>query len=199
MQKIWYASVGVVLFLIVGYVFFSQENPKYPKFIAEKRFEKERFFSTSPQSPFKDKSLVARLAYFAPDVRYKVEARIEILENKTDIDIKTSKGTTETYLKYAYLHFTLAGKDLKLLALRKNRRDPFLWVGFKDETSGKETYGAGRYLDLAYQNGQKKVTLDFNLAYNPYCVYDKTGFVCPIPPRENTLPTRIEAGEKDLR
>lgn len=198
MQKIWYASIGVVIFIILGYTFFSIDDPKYANRIAQKRFEIERFFLHSDKSPFKDKNKVKQLAYFEPNERYKVEATVEVLEKPQPIDIKTSQGATETYLGYAYLHFELQGKPYKLFALRRKRFDPMLWVGFKDQTSGKESYGAGRYLDLAYRNGQKKITLDFNLAYNPYCAYNE-GFVCPIPPQENNLPTRIEAGEKNMK
>lgn len=197
MQKIWYASVGVVLFLILGYVFFSQEDPKYPNRIEDKRFQQERFFLYSENSPFKDKSQIPRLAYFAPDVRYKVEATIKVFEKPIPTEVKTSKGTVQNSMKYAYLEFTLLGKSYKLLALR-DKFSPLLWVGFTDATTGKETYGGGRYLELPYRNGQKKITLDFNLAYNPYCAYSEV-YACPIPPKENALPTRIEAGEKNLK
>jgi uncharacterized protein (DUF1684 family) len=65
---------------------------------------------------------------------------------------------------------------------------------FKDRTSGRETYGGGRFLESEMpKNG--KVILDFNKAYNPYCVFDSYSS-CPIPLKENTLITRVEAGEK---
>ena len=69
-----------------------------------------------------------------------------------------------------------------------------LFFMFKDRTSGRETYGAGRYLDTEMpKNG--KVVLDFNKAYNPYCALNPNSS-CPIPPKQNTLLTRVEAGEK---
>ncbi|TAE11374.1 MAG: DUF1684 domain-containing protein [Bacteroidetes bacterium] len=198
MNKILYGIVGAILVAIVAYTFLSQGKEDYTKAIAQKRFEKERFFLNAPNSPFKDKQQVQRLAYFAPDERYKVQASIEVLENPETVEIPMSGGKPEMYLRYAYLHFSLAGKAYKLTAYRKTQQSPMLWVGFRDETSGKESYGGGRYLDLAYRNGQKTIALDFNLAYNPFCAYSE-GFACPIPPRENTLPTRIEAGEKNLK
>lgn len=72
-----------------------------------------------------------------------------------------------------------------------------LFVPFVDETSGKETYGSGRYLDLEQARGDDYV-LDFNMAYNPYCAYNDD-YVCPIPPRENKLPIEIRAGEKTYK
>ena len=65
---------------------------------------------------------------------------------------------------------------------------------FLDATSGTETYGAGRYLDI-YPEDDGTYALDFNLAYHPSCVYDPK-FSCPLTPAENRLPDRIEAGER---
>jgi uncharacterized protein len=72
-----------------------------------------------------------------------------------------------------------------------------LFLAFGDATSGNETYGAGRYLDInKVPGGASTITLDFNKAYNPYCAYDYT-FSCPLPPRENLLNAAIKAGEKN--
>lgn len=71
-----------------------------------------------------------------------------------------------------------------------------LFVPFLDATSGTETYGAGRYLDLEPEE-DGTYTLDFNLAYHPSCVYD-IRYSCPLTPAENRLPIRIEAGERLL-
>ena len=71
---------------------------------------------------------------------------------------------------------------------------PNLFVPFLDQTSGTETYGAGRYLDIE-PDEDGTYALDFNLAYHPSCVYD-VRFSCPLTPAENRLDTRIEAGER---
>ena len=70
-----------------------------------------------------------------------------------------------------------------------------LFLAFADATSGDETYGAGRYLDVKKVPGATTVTLDFNKAYNPYCAYSDN-FSCPFPPKENILSIPIKAGEK---
>ena len=70
-----------------------------------------------------------------------------------------------------------------------------LFIPFTDLTGGKTTYGGGRYLDVKATLSNKKVWVDFNLAYNPYCAYN-VNFSCPIPPKQNHLPMAIEAGEQ---
>ena len=198
MQKILYIAIATVLCAILGYSFWSESGVPHKDVILEKRFEKERYFLQSPQSPFKNKELVKRLAYFAPNKAFCVQASVQVLENRDEAQVKMSGGEVETYLRYAYLEFSWQGKPYKLLALRKSPIDPHLWVGFRDATSGKTSYGGGRYLDLDYRNGQTSLTLDFNLAYNPYCAYSPD-FTCPLPPKENNLPIAIEAGEKDFQ
>ena len=70
-------------------------------------------------------------------------------------------------------------------------------MAFWDQTSGAETYGGGRYIDL-FQQREHEITIDFNLAYNPYCVYDYS-YSCPLPPAENRLTVPVRAGEKMYR
>jgi uncharacterized protein (DUF1684 family) len=73
---------------------------------------------------------------------------------------------------------------------------PGYFLPFRDATSGKASYGAGRYLDIE-PNSDGTVTIDFNLAYNPFCAYNDA-YSCPLPPTENWLQVPIEAGEKDF-
>ncbi len=74
------------------------------------------------------------------------------------------------------------------------REDPNLFIPFRDATSGVESYGAARYLDLEVAHNDR-YSVDFNYAYNPYCAYSDA-YVCPLPPRENWLGVPIRAGEK---
>jgi uncharacterized protein (DUF1684 family) len=101
-------------------------------------------------------------------------------------------------MEYAYAEFDLGGFHNKLLILEGIGIGPVrgkLFLAFGDATSAGETYGAGRYLDIAKAPGSKTVLLDFNQAYNPYCAYtDK--FSCPLPPVENLLEIAVKAGEK---
>ncbi len=114
----------------------------------------------------------------------------------------TYSGKTKEHVAYAVVSFVLGGKPQQLTLYRSlnlmklpNYRD-YLFLPFKDATSGKETYGGGRYIDLRTGDIKDgKVPLDFNRAYNPYCAYEE-GYSCPIPPATNRLSMAIEAGEK---
>ena len=113
------------------------------------------------------------------------------------IQIPMTDGTLERYIKQAFAEFELQGKTHRLLLLQAanegDRRKYFL--AFADDTSGEETYGGGRFLDVR-QDGQNSITIDFNLVYNPYCTYNPD-YACPIPPKENLLTIPIRAGEKN--
>jgi uncharacterized protein len=92
-----------------------------------------------------------------------------------------------------YLVFRLLGRELRLYPFREQPNSKVLLLVFRDLTTGKETYEGGRFLDIELQN--EEVVLDLNKAYNPPCAF--TPFVsCPLPPKQNRLPVRIEAGEK---
>ena len=86
----------------------------------------------------------------------------------------------------------------KLIAFKpiENEVEGSLFLPFRDRTSGKESYPAARYLDIREEKGLE-YTLDFNLAYNPYCAYSDD-YVCPLSPPENSLRIEIRAGEKRL-
>jgi uncharacterized protein (DUF1684 family) len=111
----------------------------------------------------------------------------------------TSTGTRQAYLRSGAFTFEIEGRSLKLIVY-KSTEDPYarsLFIPFSDETSGRETYAAGRYLDIEEQAGDD-YELDFNMAYNPYCAYSEE-YTCPIPPVENKLPVKILAGEKNYK
>jgi uncharacterized protein len=132
------------------------------------------------------------IEYFPADERYRVAARF-VAERRT-IPILNVLGQTEPSECPGYAAFRLNGQDLRLYPILEEPGAKELFYIFRDQTTGKETYGAGRFLYSALpQDGQ--VTLDFNKAYNPPCAFTPYA-TCPLPPRENHLPVRIEAGEK---
>src|SRR2546429_9786608 len=111
----------------------------------------------------------------------------------------TSTGPRQAYLRYGALAFEMEGRSLKLIVY-KSAEDPYarsLFIPFSDETSGRETYAAVRYLDLEGQ-GSDDYELDFNPAYKSYCAYGEQ-YTCPIPSIENKLPVKILAGEKNYK
>lgn len=191
----------VVVFVVIGFYSFqgSQDESSYVQGIEKERDTKDRFMRTSAESPFANTPNEYKgLNYYPPDVKYRVIASLHPVDNKKTVVLATNDGTEERYLEYAYAEFKFDGVSNRLLILEILEPGAFqgkLFLAFGDETSARETYGAGRYLDVAKKPGSNTITLDFNLAYNPYCAYNDS-FTCPLPPRENLLSIPIRAGEK---
>lgn len=162
---------------------------------------KHQNFASNPYGPLRSNQLEF-LSYYEPSEEYKVEARVEILENEKPFRMPTYDGTSNMYQRYALLHFTIADQDHILTAyqsvpdLSRPTQSTHLFLPFMDNTNGPETYGGGRYIDLNTEHIKDgKLTIDFNKAYNPYCAYSN-GYRCPQPPVENSLAIAILAGEK---
>ncbi len=166
------------------------------------RKEKDAFFRESPHSPIPiaERSAFQGLRYFpfAADFAYEVE--LQELEDPEEVVMATSAtGEEALYHRVGYFEFEVEGSPQRLYAYRSAHEHehgrPSLFLPFRDASSGKDSYGAGRYLDLEVSPSGRYV-LDFNLAYNPYCAYSER-YVCPLPPGENWLRVGIRAGEKD--
>ena len=132
------------------------------------------------------------LDYFAADPAYRLDAAFVPYAEPRETTVMTAVGTTTTLLVPGEVEFKLGGQQLKLLPMVSEPGDKKLWFIFKDGTSGKETYGF-RYLYGDLAGG--RVKLDFNRAYNPPCAFTPYA-TCPLPPRENRLDVRVEAGER---
>ena len=187
------AIIAVILF----YSFRGGESrEEYIERIATVRAEKDVFFKYNSESPFANHSESFKgLIYYQPDPDYKVNARLSLSDKKEVITLGTNDDQTKAYKNFGIAEFELGGITNHLLILEMY--EPFdgkLFLAFADQTSTEETYGAGRYLDVEYSGGDF-LTLDFNLAYNPYCAYVE-GYSCPFPPPDNLLETPIKAGEK---
>ncbi|MDH4092191.1 MAG: DUF1684 domain-containing protein [Cyclobacteriaceae bacterium] len=190
----------VVVLLSVMYAFMGgQDQTAYINEIQKEREDKERFMRNSSESPFVEAQMdFSRLHYYPVDIRYKVIANLIPIQNKRTIILATNDGNEQRYIEYAFAEFDLDGYHNKLLILEVLEMGPSrgkLFLAFGDATSAVDTYGSGRYLDVAKTPGSSTITLDFNKAYNPYCAYvDK--YSCPFPPPENLLQVSIKAGEK---
>ncbi len=134
------------------------------------------------------------LDYFPADPRFRVTADFVPYESPKEVSVPTVLGTVETMRAPGRVRFELDGRSLSLEPVLEDPGAAELFFIFKDATSGRETYPAGRYL-YAPLPKDGKVVLDFNKAYNPPCAFTPYA-TCPYPPRENWLPVRIEAGEK---
>lgn len=139
------------------------------------------------------------LPYYPVDERYRVPASLRVAQGTEIIELGTSTGVPRRMRKVGTLAFTLEGEPLTLTAFAdlddsQLRR---LFVPFGDLTNGSDTYHGGRYLDLD-RTGSGVYDLDFNRAYNPFCVFDPS-YECPVPPRENRMQVQVHAGEKMRR
>jgi len=162
---------------------------------------KDSFFTQQWQSPIppQDKPRFKCLAYYPPDPGYRFELELHEHPEKQVVRMAYSKGNEQDFLRWGEFRFTISGKEQALQAYKANPQEERLFVPFKDATSGKETYGAGRYLDLEPERDRTadgKWILDFNQAYNPWCVYSEA-YTCPFVPMENRLEVPILAGEKN--
>ena len=129
--------------------------------------------------------------WFAVNAGYRVEAAFTPYAQPKQLKIPDTTGRARPMQAPGYVTFRLNGETLRLDPVVSGAE---LFFMFKDRTSGRETYGVGRFLESEMpKNG--KVVLDFNKAYNPYCAFNPYSS-CPIPPRQNSLITRVEAGER---
>jgi uncharacterized protein (DUF1684 family) len=134
------------------------------------------------------------LDWFPVRESYRVTARFVPYEPPKAIPIANVLGTVEPMPSPGYVVFSLNGREFHLDPVLEDPAAKELFFIFRDETAGKQTYPAGRFLyaDLPKDG---RVVLDFNKAYSPPCAF--TSFAtCPLPPRQNRLDVRIEAGEK---
>jgi uncharacterized protein (DUF1684 family) len=132
------------------------------------------------------------IEYYSADPAYRVSAAW-VAEPKK-IPILNILGQTEDMESPGVAVFSLHGQEYRLRPVLETADAAELFFIFRDQTSGKETYGAGRFLYSAMPK-DGKVELDFNKAYNPPCAFTPYA-TCPLPPTENRLPIKIEAGEK---
>lgn len=128
------------------------------------------------------------------DANYRVVARFEPYATPKKIPIANIIGTTTDEVAPGRLHFSLEGKEYSVEPILE-QGETDLFVIFRDQTSGKTTYPAGRFLYAKPAGPDGTTILDFNKAYNPPCAFTQFA-TCPLPPRQNWLPVKIEAGEK---
>jgi len=165
------------------------------------RRQKDKWMQESPDSPLEhhQRHTFSGLNYFPIDAAYRVTATLDRDTKPHTIQIQTTTGEWKEYNHFGVLHFALAGQPLTLnvyqpMGENAHKGDRELFVPFRDRTAPKETYGAGRYLEIRAQKGDDYI-LDFNRSANPWCAYSPN-FSCTIPPPENHLPVEVRAGEK---
>ena len=167
----------------------------------QEREQKDRFFREHPQAPipFEERRNFQGLDYYPPDPNIRFELELHEHTDKQVTQIEDTGGNLRDMIRWGEFRFRIGDVECTLQAYKSDPNEERLFIPFKDATSGKETYGAGRYLDLDYQRDrtpEEKWILDLNRAYNPWCAYSMN-YVCPFVPAENWLKVPVLAGEKD--
>ena len=142
-----------------------------------------------------------KMKFYPVQQQYRISAIFEKKENSKWFWMNTSGNTKQQYRVYGIIRFNVHDTTVALhiyqsrSLMSSEKYKEHLFIPFTDLTSGRETYGGGRYIDLNIDDIiNNAYMIDFNKAYNPYCAYT-TGYNCPIPPIENDLSVAIKAGE----
>jgi uncharacterized protein (DUF1684 family) len=177
----------------------SQSNEGWQRW----RTVRNQLFATHPQSPIpaEHRAGFAGLPLFDYDPAARVLGEVmPAAAERYDIATSGEEGGSYSFTRFAVARFELSGGPLELELYWLEGYGGGLFLPFRDGTSGRETYGAGRYLfdtvkgaDLGMQGD--RLVLDFNFAYNPSCAYDPK-WVCPLAPPPNRLDVPIRAGER---
>jgi uncharacterized protein len=166
----------------------------------EFRAAKDDFFRHDPDSPL---TLTQRgsfdgLSYFPEEdaLRIRTELETEGVDLDERIVMQTTTGGEQVYRRAGVIRFDVDGEAAQLTLYASDDAHD-LFVPFRDATSGNESYGAGRYLEVDPPGPDGRVVVDLNAAYNPFCAYNPE-WSCPIPPGENWLRVPIRAGERSF-
>jgi len=190
------------LLFIIFSVFLNAQTKK-ENIEAIKKFQKElnAEYLNPKESPLRGDNLknFKKHPFFPIDLKYRVTAKFVKTENPVPFELPTSSGKFQSYQEFGKAIFEIDGKNyeltiyqnLRLIQMEKYK--DHLFLPFRDETNGKETYGGGKYMDLKIPKGDE-IVLDFNQSYQPYCAYNAFDYNCPIVPENNKLPVKILAG-----
>lgn len=195
------AKLLLFVLLFVGTNLYSQQQFN-EQAVADFQKDMNKHYADSTASPLKKKDLKVfqSLDFFPASADFFVQATFIRTEKEKPFKMPTTTDRKPLYVKYGELHFTIKGTKCQLNVYqnvefsKKTGYKDDLFLPFTDLTSGVESYGGGRYIDLRMQEGEHWV-VDFNQAYNPYCAYNEI-YSCPIPPQENDLKVEVKAGVK---
>jgi len=197
-----YFFLFFTLLFIQANLFAMQEETAYSEINAFQNKLNQEFLNkeTSILLP-EDFESFEGLEFYPIDLNYRVIASFLRTPGEKPFLMPTTTERRPEYVKYAELHFDIDNQNFVLEVFQntkpKEGYENYLFLPFTDLTSGDGSYGGGRYIDVFEPEGDK-ITLDFNLSYNPYCVYNSK-YSCPIPPEQNDLKIRVEAGIKDFK
>ncbi|WP_439127528.1 DUF1684 domain-containing protein [Polaribacter sp.] len=164
-------------------------------------------FKDASKSPLKKRDLkkFKGLDFFPVDSSFIVTAKLKRTKNAPVFEMPTTTDRKPLYKEYGVLTFTLKGQNYTLTIyqnqgnLEDEEYKDYLFLPFTDDTSGNESYGGGRYMDVKTTDiSNNTITLNFNNTYNPYCAYNDR-YSCPLTPRKNHLDIEIKVGIKAFK
>jgi len=158
-------------------------------------------YKTVGESPLRgeDFDLFKGHDFFPINLAFRVQAKLEVTQNTPFFGMKTTSSKLSQERVYGYVTFTLNNTEVRLPVyqskdlMRTTEYADYLFFNFTDETNGEQTYSGGRYIDLRIPKEGDVITIDFNMAYNPYCAYS-AGYSCPLVPAENHIAMEVLAG-----
>jgi uncharacterized protein len=197
-------------FLIISIIFtfiscgkkYTPKQEKYIKSIEKFRQEKNKEMKNDPSSPFnQDKNAHFKpLNYFDVNPNFVFKSKLFRYDKKDTVIIFGTKGEKRKIVRFGYVYINYKNNKYKLNVYKGTTPSgtDYYTIWFTDKTTGNETYGVGRYLDFDLNPDSNYVyTIDFNLAYNPYCAYSAK-YSCAIPSKEDHLELAVDAGEKNF-
>jgi uncharacterized protein (DUF1684 family) len=195
-------TIFILLVLIASEISIAQDISAAIEEIAAYQAEQSEEFKNPETSILEPKDLdhFEKLDYYPIDLKFVVEAKFVRTPDEKPFLMPTTTDRLPEYVKYGEVHFEIDQKKLSLNLYQNTTpsEDPeykdYLFLPFTDLTSGDGSYGGGRFMDAYIPDGET-IVLDFNRSYNPYCAYNPR-YSCPIPPQENDLMVRVEAGIK---
>ena len=201
-----YKIAQVILFVILLLVAcscgrnYTPEQKVYIAGIEKERKAKDISFRNDIDSPFNHKSKIhfEPLKYYDVDPSFVFQSKLYQFPVKDTIKVFGTKGEERKAVRFGYVTFNYDKKDYKINVYKGSTKtgQEYFSIWFTDKTTGDETYGVGRYLDFECNpNPDFIYTIDFNLAYNPYCSYSPE-YSCAIPLKEDHIDVAIKAGEK---
>lgn len=176
------------------------EVDAYTTEIEHHRAEYKQDFIKDERSPLREADFEF-MNFYPADINYKCDCSFEYTRDAKPFEMSTVSGKTKIFTKYGVASCNLDKVPflVNIYGSKQTQAMPgyrdYLFIPYKDLTSGESTYGGGRYIDMRMgdiRNG--RVTIDFNKCYNPWCMYSD-GYNCPIPPIENHFGVEIKAGE----
>ncbi len=195
----------ILTILLIFSFQFSFSQTSFKKEIKSFQDEMNVHYADTADSPLlkEDLATFESLDFYPAKKKYRVEAKFTRTEDAIPFKMKTTTDRAPEYVKYGDIEFEIDGKKIKVgiyqsLRLLKNEEyKDYLSLPFRDITSGKASYGGGRYVDLTIPEGNT-IIIDFNKSYNPYCAYNHK-YSCVVPPLENFIDIEIKAGVKKYK